>query len=104
MPVTDDTVSVVWLLLGKLDMVCRHTTVVLLAHELVLHSAAAIAAVGVASRDAKLRPLMVAEAPPLVGALPLLTKFQEMTGATMRKKVRSRCYISKLQTLSEKAT
>ena len=84
MPDTDDTVSVVWLLLGKLDMVCRHTTVVLLAHELVLQSAAAIAAVGVASRDAKLRPLMVAEAPPLVGALPLPTRTNDTAGAVER--------------------
>jgi len=47
-----------------------HSTVVPLAHDVVLQSASAILAVAVASSDAKLRPLIVADAPPLVGALP----------------------------------
>ena len=38
-------------------------------------------AVGLVSSRAKLRPLIVAVTPPVVGALPLPMTFQEITGA-----------------------
>ena len=80
-PATDATVTVVRLLPALNGRDCRHTTVVPLVHDVVLQSASAMAAVGVMSVGAKLRPLIVALAPPLVGALLLLTTFQETAGA-----------------------
>ena len=80
-PLTDATVTVVWLLPAFKPAAWLHTTVVPLAHDVVLQSTSAIAAVVVGSRDAKLRPLIVALAPPVVGALLLLTRFQETPGA-----------------------
>ena len=69
-PVCDATVTVVWLLVNATDVLGRHSTVVPVDHDVVLQSASATAAVGVRSTDAKLRPLIVAVAPPLVGELP----------------------------------
>ena len=80
-PVTEATVTVVLLFPAFAGDAWRHSTVVPLAHDVVLQSASAIAAVVVGSRDAKLRPLIVALAPPVVGALLLLTRFQETPGA-----------------------
>ena len=80
-PATDATVTVVRLLPALDGRNCRHSTVVPLAHDVVLQSASTMAAVGVMSVGAKLRPLSVAVAPPLVGALLLLTTFQETAGA-----------------------
>jgi len=81
-PDTDATVTVVRLLPALTPAACRQTTVVPLAHEVVLQSASAIAAVGVESTAAKLSPLIVANAPPLPGALPLPTWFHETVGAS----------------------
>ena len=80
-PETDDTVTVVWLLPTFDGATCRHTTVVPLAHDVVLQSDSASMAVGVMSAVAKLRPLIVADAPPVPGALPLSTWFTDTTGA-----------------------
>jgi len=55
-----------------------------LAHDVVLQSASAMAALKVMSMEAKLRPLIVALAPPLVGALPLPTRLNDTTGADTR--------------------
>ena len=73
-PVCDATVTVVWLLVSVIDVLGRHNTVVPVDHDVVVQSASAMAAVGVRSTDAKLRPLIVAVAPPLVGKLPLSTE------------------------------
>ena len=81
-PVTAETVTVVWLLLISDDEDCRQTTVVPLAHDDVPQSAPAMAAVGVMSKEAKLKPLMVALAPPVPGALPLPTRMNDTVGAT----------------------
>ena len=81
-PLTDATVTVVWLLPAFKPAAWPHTTVVPLAHDVVLQSASAILAVAVASSDAKLRPLIVADAPPLVGALPWPTTFHDTDGAS----------------------
>ena len=64
------TITVVCLL-GATDdgTACLHSTVVSLDHAVVVHSASAMAAVGVGSTEAKLRPLIVAVAPLLVGAV-----------------------------------
>ena len=80
-PDTEATVSVDRLLATSAGRDCMHSTVVPLAHDVVLQSAAAIDAVGVASTVAKLRPLRVAIAPPLVGALLLPTRVQDRAGA-----------------------
>ena len=71
-------------LLGTTDdgTACLHSTVVSLDHAVVVQSASAMAAVGVGSMEAKLRPVSVAEAPPLVGALALVpTRSYETAGA-----------------------
>ena len=60
---------------------CLHITVVALDHAVVVQSASATEVVGVGSMEAKLRPLIVAVAPPLVGALPLLTRVCDRVGA-----------------------
>ena len=75
------TVTVVCLL-GATDngTACLHSTVVSLDHAVVAQYVSAMAAVGVGSMEAKLRPLIVAVAPPLVGALPP-TRVCEATGA-----------------------
>ena len=86
-PLTDATVTVVWLLPAFKPAAWPHTTVVPLAHDVVLQSASAILAVAVASSDAKLRPLIVADAPPLVGALPWPTTIHDTDGAVRKKKV-----------------
>ena len=80
-PVTAETVTVVWLLLTSDDEDCRQITVVPLAHDDVPQSAPAIAAVGVMSKEAKLKPLMVALAPPVPGALPLPARMNDTVGA-----------------------
>ena len=59
------------------------STVVSLNHAVVVQSANPIAAVGEESMGAKLRPLIVAMAPPLVGAFSLLGRFCETTGAAI---------------------
>ena len=76
------TVTVVCLLDG-FGTACLQRTVVSLDHAVVVQSASAIAAVGVRSMEAKLRPLIVAVAPPLVGALPLLRRLCVTTGAAI---------------------
>ena len=83
-PETEAIVTVVWLLAGLTGVDCMHSTVVPLAHDVVLQSTSAIAAVVVGSRDAKLRPLIVALAPPLVGVLPLPARLNDTTGAIAR--------------------
>jgi len=55
-----------------------------LAHDVVPQSAFAINAVAVASTAEKLNPLIVAVAPPLVGALPLTTRTNDTAGAVKR--------------------
>ena len=69
------TVTVVRLL-GATDdgTACLHSTVVSLDHAVVVQSAPAMAAVGVGSMKAKLMPVIVAVAPPLVGTLALVPK------------------------------
>ena len=52
-----------------------------LAHDAVPQSASATIAVAVASTAEKLNPLIVAVAPPLVGALPLPTRTNDTAGA-----------------------
>ena len=83
-PATGAADTVVWLLPALNGRDCRHSTVVPLAHDVVLQSASAMAAVGVMSVEAKLRPLSVAVAPPLVGALPLPARLNDTTGAVTR--------------------
>ena len=67
------TVTVVWLI-DDFGTAWLQRTVVSLDHAVVVQSTSAIAAVGVRSMEAKLRPLIVAVAPPLVGALPLIRR------------------------------
>ena len=55
-----------------------------LAHDVVPQSASATIAVAVASTAEKLNPLIVAVAPPLVGALPLPTRTDDTAGAVER--------------------
>ena len=93
-PETDDIVTVVWLLPAFDGAACRHTTVVPLAHDVVLQSDSASIAVGVMSAVAKLRPLIVADAPPVPGALLLPTRFTDTAGAF--EKTRSNTNINKI--------
>ena len=60
---------------------CLHITVVALDHAVVVQSVSATEAVGVGLMEAKLRPLIVAVASPLVGALPLPTRVCDRVGA-----------------------
>ena len=76
------TVTVVCLLLATGNgTACLHITVESLDHAVVVQFASATEAVGVGSMEAKLRPLMVAVAPPVVGALPLPTRVCDRVGA-----------------------
>ena len=86
MPETADTVATAVAMAWAVAEAARHVSVVPLAHDDVAQCTSDIAAVGVASVEAKARPLRVAVSPPDEGALrplpPTLAKLRD--GAAKR--------------------